>query len=115
MYNVPVSFSRWRHGEADRNRAAGIRGMPAVFLLDQAKVFEYLSHAWIRQVVEAWRVPGWAGNFFVRMAEGRRLKGNPIPNPPRAIRRGVGMGGCGEHVPAGSLLRPGVMDCDASG
>ena len=71
-----------------------IQGMPACFLLDQAKAFEYLSHAWLRLVLAAWGLPPWAAAFFLLAAEGRRLVGNPRPaQPGLEVLRGVGMGG----------------------
>ena len=71
-----------------------IRKMAACFLLDQAKAFEFLHHKWIRQVLNAWRLPAWLGAFLLVMTEERKLIGNPLPTRPgRRLCRGVGMGG----------------------
>ena len=71
-----------------------IRWMAAVFLLDQAKAFEHLSHAWLRQVLTAWELPTWAEAFLISSAEGRRIVGHPRPEwPGETLLRGVGMGG----------------------
>ena len=71
-----------------------IKWMAAVFLLDQAKAFEYLSHDWLRAVLAAWNLPVWAEAFLLACAEGRRIVGHPRPDwPGEDLLRGVGMGG----------------------
>ena len=86
----------WAHAaQRIQDRAPDcIREMPACFLLDQAKAFEYLDHRWLRSVLKGWKRDDWSGALLLTMAEGRRLMGHPLPlKPGTPLRRGVGMGG----------------------
>ena len=40
-------------------------GVPAAFLGDQAKAFEYLGHPWLRTVLRYWLLPYWANGFLL--------------------------------------------------
>ena len=56
----------------------------AVFLLDQAEAFEYLSHAWLRSIRAPWELPRWATAFLLAMGRGLSFHWQPRPIRRRA-------------------------------
>eukprot|EP00974_Lingulodinium_polyedra_P012869 1248682-Lingulodinium_polyedra.AAC.1 len=50
---------------------ADLQGWPAVTPADQEKAFERIGHAWIRDVLQGWRLPDWAMNVACALICGR--------------------------------------------
>ena len=72
-----------------------IRNTAAVVAADQSKAFERLSHTWLRLVLDGWRMPRWMVKAFLVMVIGRHVCSMLATGAtkPRALLRGVGMGG----------------------
>ena len=72
-----------------------LRTIAAVVAADQSKAFERLSHSWLRFVLDGWRMPRWMVTAFLVMVIGRHVCSVLATGAtkPRALYRGVGMGG----------------------
>ena len=67
----------------------------AVILADQSKAFERLGYLWIILVMKTWKFPKWAYNGFIALVMGREVcaRIGGTVSRPRALARGLGMGG----------------------
>ena len=89
----------------------GIQDCPAVTLADQEKAFERISYEWLAAVFSGWRMPTWLARGLLDQVA-RRVARSGIGGRlgvPRALLRGIGMGGGhGQWPHLERWLRPGL-------
>ena len=66
-----------------------------MLLADQVQAFETIGLAWLAAVVRGWEMPRWAVTAFMEVTADRTVSASfgAWRGPPRALLRGMGMGG----------------------